>query len=221
LGFENAKKCYHLAYGRVDGKDGKMSSRAGNAILFPQMKDLLVQKIKTEFLSKYENEWPQDEIEETARRITVATIKYGMLNQDNNKNIIFDLDEWSSRTGNTGPYLLYAYARIQSILRETSEIELKNIDHSSLQEEAEKKLLRQMGQFHRTVAKSTFQYEPHILCIYLFNLAKNFSTFYSQCSVLKAPTPELQKARLALVKATAELLKKGLNLLGIQTVERM
>ncbi|MCH2534560.1 MAG: arginine--tRNA ligase [Bdellovibrionales bacterium] len=231
LGYKNASKCHHLAYAKVERPDGKMSSRKGNVILLSELRTLLMNKITTEFLSKYDGDWSEALIKDTAHKISVATIKYGMLNQDSRKNIVFDLDEWTARTGNTGPYLMYAFARTNSILKEVADSrnttpeellkQLTQFDGSEIKEESEFNLLRSLTQFPLEAQKAAEKFEPQILCIYLYGLSKDFSSFYSNCSVLHAKTPEQQLARLALVVATGKVLKQGLNLLGITTVEKM
>jgi arginyl-tRNA synthetase len=220
LGYENAKKCYHLAYGKVESADGKMSSRKGNVILFSELKDRLNEKIMYEFLDKYHGEWPEQEIQEACHRIAVATIKYGMLNQDPNKNIVFDLGEWTARTGNTGPYLLYAYARIQSILREAGPAPAV-LNWTQLEHESEHELLRQLLRFQEVVESAAEHYEPNKVCLYLYDLAKQFSRMYADCPVLKAANPELKWARVKLIEAAGMVLQKSLNLIGIKTLDRM
>lgn len=220
MGFHQVKKCYHLAYGFVEGSHGEMSSRLGNVILFSQLKDKLSKKIKSDFLDKYIGEWSKDEIEEATKKIAIGTIKYGMLNQDAKKNIIFDLDEWTSQTGNTGPYLQYAYARTRSILREVGPVPTVT-DWSPLQDETEKYLLVKLSLFTETTLKAAERMDPQIMCIYLYELSKDFSRMYASCSVLKAPDQKTRVARAQLVEATGEVIKKGLELIGIQTLERM
>tara|TARA_B100000749_G_C18450136_1_gene476046 strand:+ start:3344 stop:5464 length:2121 start_codon:yes stop_codon:yes gene_type:complete len=222
MGFKDADKCYHLAYGKVERPDGKMSSRKGNVILFSALKELLTDKITNEYLEKYRGEWTDEEISEAAQKISVSTIKYGMLNQDSVKSIVFDLDEWTARTGNTGPYLMYAYARTQSILKEVGgSVADRNFDFSQLKEDAEHLLLVKLSQFPEVVLKSAGKYEPQLICIYLYDLAKKFSSFYTQCPVLKAETEELKAVRLALVEFAGNTLKQGLELLGIETLQKM
>ena len=222
MGYENAKRCYHLSYGRVVLQGGEaMSSRVGNVILFSQLKARLEEKIRTEFLDNFKGEWPDEEIDEAARCIAVATIKYGMTNQDNQKNIEFDLDEWTSKSGNTGPYLMYAYARTRSILRKAGDWDASLADWALLGEDAEQQLLSHMARFHEVVESACENYRPQWLCIYLYQLAKNISRFYDECPVLKAGSPALMATRLQLVDAAGQLLSRGLSLLGIQTIERM
>lgn len=224
LGFKQAPKCYHLPYGIVTLPDGKMSSRKGNIITFASLKERLVDCIMNDYLDKYKGKWPDQEIAHVCQRIAVSIIKYGMLKMDSNKDIIFILKEWSAKTGNTGPYLMYAYSRTRSILREvqlTDEEKLIKIDVSLLNHPKEKKVLMILNSFLPQAKMACEQYKPHIICNYLFCLAKNFSRMYEEISVKNAETPELKVARLLLVDCVGIILQQGLDLLGIQTVERM
>lgn len=225
MGFDQAKDCFHLAYGMVVLPDGKMSSRKGNVILFSELKEQLTSQITQDFLEKYRGEWSEEEITEAARKISIGTIKYGMLNQDNNKNIVFDMKEWTAKSGNTGPYMMYAYARTRSILREFeaagNKLSYSDIDYSLLSHETEADLIRKMSLFPSAVERATNNNEAQALCIYLFELSKDFSRMYSACSVMKAESPELQLARAALVDACGQIIKKGLSLIGIECLERM
>ncbi|MFN0059159.1 MAG: arginine--tRNA ligase [Planctomycetota bacterium] len=228
MGYEKARNCFHLAYGMVVTPEGKMSSRKGNAILFSQLRGPLLQKIRSEFLDSYAGDWPAAEIDAAARRITVAIVRYAMLNQDNLKNIVFDLTEWMNRRGNTGPYLLYAYTRTRSILRELAILEnagaqpvRREYDWSLLVHELEEELIRVLAEFPATVERAADTHAPQQLCIYLYDLCKAFSRMFENCPVLKAETAELRAARGALVDATGRVIRAGLQLLGIETLERM
>jgi arginyl-tRNA synthetase len=220
MGFAQAKNCYHLPYAQVVRPDGKMSSRKGNVILFSELREKLLNKAKSEFLEKYRGDWPDNEIEETARIIALATIRYGMLKTENNSQVVFDLDEWSGRTGNTGPYLLYAYARIASILREVPKPSI-DIDYSLLRHETEEDLIRGISRFDEVIKKCCESYSPHLLCAYVYDLTKRFSRMYTECSILHAENLGLQAARRALVEATGIVIKQCLSLLGIPVVQRM
>jgi arginyl-tRNA synthetase len=223
MGYEQVKKCYHCSYAQVVTPEGKMSSRKGTVILMSALKERLLSKINSEFLDKYIGEWPDAERHEAARRIALATMRYGMLNVDNNSLVVFDMEAWTSKTGNTGPYMMYAYARTRSILRELG---IQNLDVSSAQwdlltDETEIDVLRLINEYHTVVQSACDRYSPHIVCAYVYDLAKRFSRMYQQCSVLRAETPELQLARAGLVSATGLVIQHGLSLLGIETVERM
>lgn len=221
LGYEQASKCFHLAYGLVTVPEGKMSSRKGTVIYFSKLKETLVQHLLEGQLAKHRGDWPEEELQEAARKIAVGTIKYGMLNQDNLKNIVFDIKEWTSLTGNTGPYMLYAYARTASIQRKVGEVDGSKFNASRLQHEDERVLLNELNGFDEMLKRSVEQNRPQNLCIYLYNLCRCFSRMFENCPVAKAEDEELMVTRLLLVKATGVVLKKGLGLLGISTLERM
>lgn len=220
MGYERAKNCYHLAYGLVVLPEGKMSSRDGNVILFSELKRILDEKIRVEYLERYRGDWSDEEIAEASRRVSVATIRYGMLNQDNAKMIVFNLDEWTARSGNTGPYLLYAYARTRSILREVGEIK-PIVQWELLTHETEAALLNRMSKFPEVASRACRDFRPNVICHYLYQLCKDFSRMYDQCSVMRAESEALRATRASLVDAFGLLLKKGLSLLGIETLERM
>ncbi|MEM7263862.1 MAG: arginine--tRNA ligase, partial [Planctomycetota bacterium] len=225
MGYEKAKDCFHLAYGFVLLPEGEMSSRTGNVILFSELRRRLVEKIRQDFLD--DKDWPEEEKADAARAIALASIKYGMLNQDNVKNIVFDLDAWTNATGNTGPYLLYAYTRTRSIRQKLADQGLLEgredhpPDWSLLSHEREKEVLRQLDEFPELAARAAREYQPKLVCIYLYDLCKNFSRMYQHCPVNQADTPELRFARLELFEATGVVIRDGLELLGIRTIERM
>lgn len=221
MGYEQAKKCFHLPYGLVTLPEGKMSSRKGSVIFFSALKQLLKETIRASFLDKYVGQWEDAEIDEAEHLISVATIKYGMLNHDTNKDIVFSLDDWTARTGNTGPYLMYAYARIQSILREVKPDPKAVVDYNLLASEQERLILIMLNDFWSVVEAATKRYNPSPMCNYLFDLAKALSSYYESSSIKRAESPELQATRLVFVAAIGDTLKKGLNLLGIKTLERM
>ena len=223
MGYEQVKKCHHCSYAQVVTPEGKMSSRKGTVILMSALKERLLSKINSEFLDKYIGEWPDEERHEAARRIALATMRYGMLNVDNNSLVVFDMDAWTSKTGNTGPYMMYAYARTRSILRELGieKLDLSAAQWDLLTDETEVDVLRLINEYHSVVQSACERYSPHMLCAYVYDLAKRFSRMYQQCSVLHAETPELKLARAGLVCASGLVIQHGLALLGIETVERM
>ena len=221
MGYEQAAKCRHLGYAQVVLPDGKMSSRKGNVILFSQLENRLLAKIHGEFLEKYRGEWPDAEIEQAGHRIALATMRYGMLNQVHNSKIVFDLDEWSSRSGNTGPYMLYAYARTRSIIRQVGEVEQTDVDWTLLTHDLEAELLGELAEYPRTVERAADQLLPQIVCSYAYELSRRFSRWYKECSVLHADSDALKATRLQLVDATGRVIQHALSLLGIPTIERM
>lgn len=222
MGFPQASQCYHLSYGMVVRPDGKMSSRLGNSITFFQLINMVSEEIDT-YLEKYSTEWSKEQREDTAHKLAVGAIKYGMLQADPNKEIVFDPKEWVSFEGNSGPYLMYSYARTQSILRKATEQGLKgSLDHLDLlTHESERDLMRHLYDFNKVTISACENYRPSTIANHLFFTCKAYNRFYTEVSVMKAETEELRAARLSLLTAFADTLKKGLYLLGITPPEKM
>jgi len=222
MGFPEAKQCHHLAYGMVVRPDGKMSSRKGNSFTFFQLKSFVEGELR-KHLAKYDSIWTADQIEATAAKLTLGSIKYGMLATDPSREIVFDPSQWVSFEGDSGPYLMYAFARTQSILtkakQEGHEISISNLGVLSTSEE--RNLIRYIYDFNDTVLGAARLYKPSIIAHYLFEMCKQFNRFYRESPVLKAEDKDLISARLALVAAFSKTLKVGLELLGIETVDKM
>jgi arginyl-tRNA synthetase len=221
LGYPQAEKSHHFDYSLVVGKDGKMSSRKGNVVLFSQLKALLGERIESEFLAQYRGTWPDAEVDRALHVLSLATIRYGMLKQDPSSQIVFDLEDWSSRSGNTGPYLLYAYARISSLLKEVNSLDESTELFKSLHHESERDLILHLGEYGIVVERTGNLCATHLLAGYLFELSKLFNAFYRDCSVHNAESGQLKTERFLLVKAVGRVLKGGLELLGIPVLERM
>ena len=221
MGYKQADQCFHLPYALVMLPEGKMSSREGNVILFSQLRKEIVQSIQSTHLEEHRKNWSRKELDETSQKIAVAAIKYGMLNQDSNKNIVFSMDDWLVSEGDTGTYLVYAYVRIRSIGRKISRKVSPDVNFSLLTHPNEKKLLRQMLDFNKNVFNAGEQFRPSLLARVLYEFSKDFSRAYSTCSVMHAENEQLKAARLLLFHCVAETLQKGLNLLGISPPERM
>lgn len=222
MGFPQASKCYHLSYGMVTRPEGKMSSRSGNSFTFLQLINLVIEEINV-YLEKYKEEWDQARLNDTAHKLAVGAIKYGMLQADPNKEIVFDPKEWVSFEGNSGPYLMYSYARTQSILNKAQEqgIELSLEHLDLLTHESERELMRHLYDFNQTIIYACENYKPSTIATHLFFTCKAYNRFYSEVSVMKAENDNLRGARLALLKAFGNTLKNGLHLLGITPPERM
>lgn len=222
MGFEQAKLCHHLSYAHVSLPEGKISSRKGNALTFMSLVNLIREEVD-KHLEKYKGDWSDQEIEETGKKLSVAAIKYGMLSSDPQKEIVFDPASWTSFDGNSGPYLLYSYSRIQSILRECQKRGFKaSLSHLNLLNSSwESELLNHMYDFNSQVFNACENYRPSVISNYLFNICKSFNRFYANISVLNAESDEHRSARMSLIEAYALVLKKGLELLGITPAERM
>ena len=221
MGYKQVEQCFHLPYALVMLPEGKMSSREGNVILFSQLRKEIVESIQSTHLEEHRKDWSRKELDETSQKIAVAAIKYGMLNQDSNKNIVFSMDDWLVSEGDTGTYLVYAYVRIRSIGRKISRKVSADVDFSLLSHPNEKKLLRQMLEFNKTVFNAGEQFRPSLLARMLYEFSKDFSRAYNTCSVMHAETEQLLAARLLLFHCVAETLQQGLSLLGITPPERM
>ncbi len=225
LGFEQAKDCFHLQYNFVELPDGAMSSRKGNIVPLMLLVEKMQNHVRTEYLSRYESEWSADELNSVAACVAKGAIKYGMLRQDTNKKIVFDMNEWLKLDGESGPFIQYSYARINSLIKKIN-ISIdggvdKNFDGGLLIHSSEIKLMQHLMNFNTQILLSAENYKPASLCTYLYETAKKFNSFYHDCSISQAETIELKKARLALAMSTGEILKQGLSLLGIPVPERM
>jgi len=221
MGYKQARKCVHIPYGLVVLPHGKMSSRKGTVIFFSELKNMLHKQIVGDFLGKYKNDWDVKEIEAAVRAISVACIKYGMLNHDTAKDIVFELKDWTAKTGNTGAYLMYAYSRVASIKREVPVPRDVEPDWNLLKDPKERCMLGTLNDFWVVIIVVIERRNPSPMCDYLYYLAKAFSGWYETHHIKKAESDELKATRLAFVSAVGAVLKTGLNLLGIQTIERM
>jgi arginyl-tRNA synthetase len=221
LGFEQAKNCYHLQYNFVELPDGAMSSRKGNIVPLTELIHKMEAVVKSEYLSRYEGEWAPSEIEETAKIVAEGAIKYGMLMMDTNKKIVFDMPAWLKLDGESGPFIQYSYARIQSLLKKIGYNENEKVDFSVLKAHRERVLMQMLLQFNEVVLDAAENYKPAAICAYLYDLAKAFNSFYHECPIGQAETKELKNARLSLSAATGIVLSQGLKLLGIQSPNRM
>jgi len=237
MGYAQADKCYHLSYQFVRLSEGKMGSRLGNVILFSELVNLLATEINQLFLDELrkknaelqseEEKWSEQELSEAQRAISVGAIRYGMLNHDNNKEIIFDLKKWSMSSGNTGPYLMYQCARINSIgkmVEFPTGVKADEVDFSVLEsDEIAKQIIFELAQFQKRVKQICEDTAPSQLCDYLFAICQLFSKWYSvkDNNIKNTKDNELKAARLRFCQSVAETIKVGLKLLGISPLDRM
>lgn len=218
---ETRGKEYHLVYGWVKLKRGKMSSRSGNVVLGEWLIDEAKEEIFS-ILKNSESEYMPEEQEQIAEKTAISAVKYSFLKVSTKQEIAFDLLESVNFQGDSGPYLQYTYARAMSILRKSEELSVGN--SQLVEEKLEKEeilLLRQIYKFPEVVVEAAVQYAPNTIAKYLFDLASIFNTFYNKHSILSAANSEIINSRLAMTQATAQVLQNGLYLLGIETLERM
>ncbi len=221
MGYENAKKCYHLQYDYVELPDGAMSSRKGNIVPIMSLIDQMHNSVKKDYLNKYLGDWGQEEIDSTADIISKGAIKYGMIKIDPSRKIVFDMKEWLKIDGDSGPYLQYTYARINSLVRKLADEVTAKSDWSVLNEDIEKQLMVKLGEFNNQVVQSCIEYKPNVLCTYLYELSKLFNNFYNVLNIRRTEDEVVKSSRVELTKCVAITLKKGLELLGIPVPARM
>jgi len=224
--------CTHLTYGYMSIKNqGKMSSRMGNVIYIDDLLDMAKNGVKQIMA---ESDFNPDELDKISEQIGMGAVKYSILKNGRLVDMAFDLESSISMQGNSGPYIQYTYARCKSVIEKGKKIERSfkfPISNFQLNTE-ETVLLRFLYRFPEVVAQAGLDYVPHLICTYLYELAQHFNTFYNKHSILgiKSKKQEVENKenessetslRLALTQATAQVLKNGLNLLGIQTPERM
>jgi arginyl-tRNA synthetase len=215
----------HVPFGLVKGEDGKkLKTRAGDTI---RLKDLLTEAV-TRARQDLETRLTAEERQETeefktevAQRVGIGAVKYADLSQNRTSDYVFSFDKMLALQGNTAPYMLYAYARIQSISREGG-IDFAQMDSGEimLTEPTELVLAKSLLQFADVIETVETSLLPNRLCDYLYELSKVFNRFYENCPVLKASDPQ-RRSRLLLCDLTARTLKLGLSLLGIPVLDRM
>lgn len=205
-------KKYHLSYGFVDLKGGKMSSRTGNVVTIHDLERIVSERAKEVMRSS-----GVEIDEELSKQVTMGAIKFYYLKYSPRPNMVFDPQESVSLHGDSGPYIQYAYARIQSILKKyKDEVNVPTEDQRFTVEE--RGLLRRVEYFDFIVEEAATLYRPNLICEYLLELAGELNLFYQKNRVLKS---EREQFRIALIKKVGEILKTGLFLLGIEAPERM
>ncbi len=218
IGSPGAGKSHHLVYELVVLKKGKMSSRLGAIILYSQLRDEILKKTMKE-IEKRNPRMSKKKKQDLAKKIGFGALKYGMLRISFDKLLVFDMEEALQLEGNTGPYLQYAHTRCDGILKKAKKWK-ENFENENLSNE-EKKLIKKLIEFPDMIEQVLKDLKPHYLCNYAYELANIFNEFYHACPVLKADIKKLRDFRLTLVKATKITLKNSLNLLGIDTPEKM
>jgi len=210
----------HIAYGTMMGKDGRpFKTRSGDTV---KLKELLDESVRraADIVSDKNPSLDAQQREEIARVVGISAVKYADLSKNRTSDYVFDWSTMLSFEGNTAPYMLYAYARIKSMLRKQqgeAEIALAPI---RISEKEERELVIKILQCPETINLVVAECYPNHLCSYLYELAGIFMRFYEACPVLRAEA-EVRDSRLALLTLTAATLKQGLELLGLETLEQM
>ncbi|TKJ16974.1 arginine--tRNA ligase [Candidatus Woesearchaeota archaeon B3_Woes] len=219
LKFPFADKCYHFAYGMVNLTTGKMKSREGSVVDADDLVNDMIKLALKETKSR-NKDIDEKELKKRAEKIAMGAIRFYILKYDSTKDFTFNPKESISFEGETGPYLQYTYARINSILKKYNKKIENKADTSLLKEKEELELITTLSNFNDVVKTAGKNYKIHTITRYLLDLAQAFNNFYHTYPVLKADE-ELKKARLLLISCVKQVIKNGLNLLGIDVLKRM
>lgn len=222
LGYAWAKDLHHLSYGMVFLPEGKMKSREGTVVDADNLIDDLTKMAKEQILEKGRED-DLDDVDDTAHKIALGALNYYILQFNPNKDFVFNPKESLSFNGNTGPYLQYMGARISSMLRKYDEAAYHDVafNPAVLSLEDEREMLKMLSSFPEVVGKACTQYDPSIVCAFLYDLSKKFSHWYHDNQILKADTPELVKARVSLCEMVLQVMKNAFDLVGIPFLEKM
>ena len=224
LGYNWASHLYHLSYGMVDLPSGKMKSREGTVVdaddLIAEMEQTA--KVISQELGKLDG-YTEAQKEDLYHTIGLGALKYYILKVDPKKRILFDPKESIDFQGNTGPFIQYTYARIQSILRKYAEMgdNKEAITLPSVLQEKEKTLLKSITLFPSIVQEAADNYSPAVVANYVYDLVKDFNSFYQNISILGEEDTNKRHFRVALSKKIGELIAESFKMLGIQVPERM
>ena len=216
-GHEWANDCVHVGFGLVKFADRKLSTRKGEVVL---LDDLIRESVEKTLEVINEKNPELENKEEVAKKIGVGAVIFTYLKNSREKDIVFDWKEILSFDGETGPYVQYAYARAKSILRRAEGIS-KEVEYSKLSSKEEFELVKTLDNFKNQILLALDKLEPSIVTRYTIEVAKAFNKFYNAHSILNLEDEVLKATRLKLVEASAQVIKNGLDLLGIDVVEKM
>ncbi|UEA17365.1 arginine--tRNA ligase [Pasteurella canis] len=212
----------HKNFGMMLGKDGKpFKTRTGGTVKLADLLDEAVERA-SQLINEKNNTLSEEEKAAVIEAVAIGSVKYADLSKNRTTDYVFDWDNMLSFEGNTAPYMQYAYTRIRSIFNRSNltEQDLKEVK-VILNDEKERILAVKLLQFEEAIQTVAKEGTPHILCLYLYELAGLFSSFYEHCPILNNENEQIKLSRLKLALLTAKTLKQGLDLLGIKTVEKM
>ncbi len=212
----------HCPFGMMLGSDGKpFKTRTGGTVKLVELLDEAVERAG-KLIAERDNDLSEQELADVARIVGIGAVKYADLSKNRTTDYMFNWDTMLSFEGNTAPYLQYAYTRIQSIFRKSG-ISAENLNVAIVIEDTKEHALAvQLLQFEEVIGVVSREATPHVLCTYLYELASAFMSFYEACPILKDDVSEpVRDSRLSLALLTANTLKQGLGLLGIETLEKM
>ena len=223
LGFKWGKDLVHFSYGMVELPEGKMKSREGTVVDADDLMDEMVNTARSVSaeLGKLDGCTPE-EIDEITETVGLGALKYFLLKVDPRKNMTFNPKESIDFNGNTGPFIQYTYARIRSVLRKADEAGMRGADFTAVVPgEREVTLIRRLADFPSVVREAGRSYSPALIANYIYDLVKEYNQFYHDCSILKEEDAATRSMRLELSAVTADVIRRGMGLLGIKVPERM
>lgn len=220
MGKDWADSCKHVGFGLVRFANKKLSTRKGDVIFLEELLNKSVERTLEIINEKNPN---LEDKEEVAKKIGIGAVIFTYLKNNREKDIVFDWNEMLSFEGETGPYVQYSYARGKSILRKAQEVsqDEKQIDYGKLTSKEEFELVKILGNFNKSIINAINRLEPFVVTRYVIDVAKAFNKFYNAHSIMNAADEDTRNARLSLVKCTCQVLKNGLDLIGIEVVEKM
>lgn len=223
LGFPFGKELVHFSYGMVELPNGKMKSREGTVVDADDLMDKMVEDAREISKDKVNTLQgiTEEEANEIARKVGLGALKYFILKVDPRKNMLFNPEESIDFNGNTGPFIQYTYARIQSVLRKATEEKLQ-ITNDNLQiAPKELSLIQRLCDYPAIVRQAGDDFSPAVICNYAYALACDFNSFYHDLSILNEPDAAKRALRLLLAKNVAKVIRSAMELLGIEVPERM
>lgn len=219
LGFAWAENCYHLSYGMVDLPSGKMKSREGTVVDADDLMDEVVSKAKESTQERGHIDGMTDAEKDTLyETIGLGGLKYYLLKVDPKKRMMFNPEESIELNGNTGPFIQYAHARIQSLLRKAGDVESFNAPNVLPEE---KEIIKQLKDFPLVLEEAAKSYSPALIANYTYELVKLYNHFYQHISILNESSEELKNFRLFLSRNVAKVIQSSMHLLGIDVPDRM
>jgi arginyl-tRNA synthetase len=226
LGYDWAKRCYHLSYGMVDLPTGKMKSREGTVVDADDLIDEMIAESErqTRELGKIDEMTP-DEAAKLFEMIGLGALKFFLLKVDPKKRMLFDPAESIQLQGFTGPFIQYTHARIRAVLRKANAMNIavqpEDLRKVPALEPAEREALQVLSMFENKVREAARDYSPAVIANYVYELAKEYNQFYQTIPILHEADPYRLKFRTALSKAIADAIQKAMGMLGIQVPEKM
>ena len=219
LGYDWAKSCYHLSYGMVDLPSGKMKSREGTVVDADELMEEMVKTAKSiaKNLGKLDG-LSKEEADDLYEMVGLGALKYFILKVDPQKRMMFNPEESIDFNGNTGPFIQYTYARINSLINKYGN-EISDFNYININRE-EQNIIKNILEFPKIIQESASNYNPSLIANYAFELVKNYNSYYQNNTIL-VDDPDITKFRIALSKKTGSIIKSSMQLLGINLPAKM